>query len=496
VKRAPSYVLVLLDLGLVAVLMLWAFRIMADPARWVTDLVEWDTMAAGFVLLATLAFGALPLETLASAAREVRSGNRGRGLLSGSIAGALLLIPLLWVAVGPVLASHAEARANRVWAATLDPIETFPSRFPDGPASDGARRLEVAAARLGIDLAPPGAPGTRSGPSDRQAYEAVRTAMTDFVSRELDAEDDRPGRPPDAVMAWLSAHAAGVADLVDEVRRAGPIVLQTDWSAEERPLPSLLGMRGACALLVLSAFEREGRGDSVAASERLEAAWRIGSGLRDRAEFLHQLLAMGLDTMTLKALRKVRDVPPAWSSVIGQADYRRAMSRGIEEEAWEWSARVARLKATGVNERAWLALKGPAYRLMAADYSQALARALVVMRGNDRCAPDRDALEGAAAGSLARWNSLGWMSMPSAVRAWVSAEEASLHVELTRIVLEARALKRSRGRWPEQLEGLDSRVCPSATWQYARSSDGGVTLGLSRKPSHARGLTFRAGPGS
>ena len=54
----------------------------------------------------------------------------------------------------------------------------------------------------------------------------------------------------------------------------------------------------------------------------------------------------------------------------------------------------------------------------------------------------------------------------------------TLDLELTRKVLQAKALRRAdpAGRWPSWLSGIESFVCADASWGYTVDPDGTVHI--------------------
>jgi hypothetical protein len=251
-KRAPSLIVLLLNLVLVAVTVFsgvvaseWLTRstdlswLMADPNGA-------GRIVVGFLLLVLFSFAGMPLFNLGLAARDFYRGFRWQALVSGGISAALILMLALWIGLGGPFASYKEAQVGRAWAATLDPIDTFTSRYPEGPASDGALRLAAAGARIGIDLIPYGVPGTRPAESDRKSYEAVREKLLAFVSSETDKANAMLDAPPVEVAQWLSAHTTGVTALVGEVLQRRPDRLRDGLVHVRQTACELYGTKRGC----------------------------------------------------------------------------------------------------------------------------------------------------------------------------------------------------------------------------------------------------------
>jgi len=505
-KRAPSLVALLLNLifiGLIALSGVVASAqateltdfswLLANPSR--AELVE-----VWILLLILVAFAGMPLLTVSLAARDLYRGLRWQGILSGGVSAALFLVLALWIGLGGSFASYQEAQVSRAWGATLDPMDTFTSRYAEAPASDAALQLAAAAAHIGVDLVPYGVPGTRPAETDSKTYEAIRKGLFGFVTSQTENASEILEAPPADVAAWHSAHTTEVTALVRLVLHNGPIVLETDWERYESPLPNLQGLRGIVSVLILHGLEKERGGDSRAALDAFEASWRIGGALRDRGELISQLVAVGLDGITLEALRKVNDVRDPWRERIAEHDYLISMLRAFEGEAWQFSARVTKLPAMDprrpLGERLWLPLEGPYMRLMASNHSETVRRIVAELKETDPCLADPSERVGRAEKSIAWWNFLGRITIPSFARPWRSAVGTALEVELTQRVLAARTLKRKGENWPADMPAVSSAVCRGAKWIYSTSNDGSVSLSLSQEPTYGRTLAFRSRPRS
>jgi hypothetical protein len=448
-----------------------------------------------WVSLAILLLVGLPLVTLVLALFDAWRGLRRRALLSATIASALLSVPLSWLSLGDWLATRQEQRAERAWAETLEPMDAFLSRYPEAPASENARQLRVLAARLGIDLDPSDL-GDTPRAVQPAGYPAIRKSVASYLSSQTSKPDGPYGAPPPEVLAWLSSNDADLVALVAALRSGGPIVFATDWRAVRRPIPNLLGMRDSVSVLLVRALDRERSGDSTAANEALEASWQLGGAVRDRGDVICQSVAVGVDGMTLAALRKLHAAPHAWRTRIAEHDYRASMRRAFEGESWTFSASVngwtpdaelERRRRRGLLSR----IDYPLLRLMAADTSLALTRMVVELKAINPCQADIKALD-EWAGSPSRWNLFGKEEIGGLATGWSSAARMALQVELTQKVLAARELRNARGAWPSELPGLESSVCPGTRWAYSTSGDGGMSLSLPAIPSLGPALAFRA----
>jgi len=500
-KRTLSSTLALANLLLLAILpvLTWILFTRLDPVWWVARDPRWlNRFELGIVLLVLLLLFVVPLVTLALAVVDVWRGFRRQALLSAAISVVLVVVLLLWLGFGDRLASYQEARADRVWTRTLESMDDLVARYPEAPASEPALKVGAAAARIGVDLDPFDAKGSRSAGAEGKAFQLVHQPLLAFVSSQTHKADDALDAPAPEISAWLSAYDAGIAALVAEVNSGGTIAFATEWSSARRPDPSPIGVRNVVTVIVLRALDRERHGDSQAASEALEASWRVGGALRERGELINQIVALGVDSMTLGALRKLRDPPHPWRARLTGQDRIRSILRALEGETWTTSARMngwtamdqmRRRHAGGLFHR----MERPYFRLMAADSSLAWAGMVAELKTVDPCRAEWITLRNKAEGSSSRWNFMGRVGVSSGIRAWFSAVRTALEAEMTRNVLAARELRNERGAWPSELPGLESSVCPGARWDYSTSANGRMSLFTRSNPDLGPPLVFQAG---
>lgn len=79
---------------------------------------------------------------------------------------------------------------------------------------------------------------------------------------------------------------------------------------------------------------------------------------------------------------------------------------------------------------------------------------------------------------IAWWNQLGQIAIPSYANQLAKGSRRMLELELTQKVLQAKAEKQG-GKWPEQLSGLESLVCPGEAWVYELTPEGKMSLAFS-----------------
>jgi hypothetical protein len=481
-RRSPSLVLAVLDIVLIVAA---AVAIIVAAGRLtLEDLVKSALVTravVGIRLLAVVAFVAVPLLVLALAALDFVAGLRRASLCAGGIAGALLLVPALWTLGGPALASRQERRVEREWARTVEPMEAFLARYPDAAMSDGALALEAAAARIGIEMNPNRA-GAHPQESVAKDFQAIARMLYTYLGPQHGRDATEPALPSAELSAWLAKYRDEVLALVEVARGGRPIAFETSWASFDPPMPGLSGLQSSASVAVVLALESDRAGDAATARDAIEASWRIGGAARERGDLVGQFLAFGIDGRTLRALRRMEHPPPGWPDRLSDPDHRRGFLRSLQGEAWLDLSRARRIRSFD---------QGPVLRLMACDNAEALRVMVEELSHGDPCRMDVDAIESKVEGSLFRGNVLARSALPSHVRGWISAVEADLEVELTRMVLEARAGRNRDGSWPATPGEVESKVCPGSSWRSV--ADGRVlSITLDPGPQVGQPLAFQS----
>lgn len=358
-------------------------------------------------------------------------------------------------------------RADEGWAKLAEPMDRLVARYPKSANNEAAAGLDEVARGIGLRIMA----GEKQGagtPRDEEALKAVRA----FVTERNRAENDALGAAPAAVRGFLAGQAPVLDAIESRILGSGPLVWAQDIDGPpDAPFPSFLAYRDLQNVLLARALEA-GRERRPAQAERaLEASWSLQRSMGARSELIAQLIVAAIAGMQHGVLRSLPDVSEAWVGRVADQDFKAAMLRSYQVEAYTF--RRLALGTAGESATGRF-LAGPYLRLMSASYSEELGKAVQELRDGDPCAVDfarKDWLDD----RLPRWNVLGRIAGPSLLRAWASVTEASLDAELTRQVLEARALlPGTKHADPEGRQA--STVCPSVSWIRERGADGRITV--------------------
>jgi hypothetical protein len=366
--------------------------------------------------------------------------------------------------------------------------EAFLAAYPKTEATAAALELEALAAAIGIDLAPKDDRRPHPGPADTEAYRKVALKAAEYLDASLESPADRLSAPDPALDAFLAQRAAAIAAVRSRLLRPEEIAWELDVSEGfDAGVPNFRGHVRLERLLGARALVEIRAGDSAAASQTLEAMWRLAEIDASRPGLFPLLIALA-DCRFIAGIARRLDAPAfEWIDRMRGRVFFEAFLAQIQNERWfsnqeEPKAREIRDATARIHGRVveGLAEKTPC------EWTRPGLRHLweVAGAGED---PTHAFIAGMAADNLVdmlmRWH------------------RYLLDSELTALVLEARA-ERAAARdhaWPAKLLDLESAVCPGAFWSYRRKRDGTAAFAFEgRAPEGQKAgpvvpLEFRAG---
>jgi hypothetical protein len=199
----------------------------------------------------------------------------------------------------------------------------------------------------------------------------------------------------------------------------------------------------------------------------MRAAWQVMRSARDQPSVLGQLISIALAVADLDAIRRTANAG-AWRGRLDEYDYAAGLTRSIEMEVVQHIL----MNDGSLSRRAFLA-----------DYVDGM-RANLERLHNVRLTdppaqsspPDSpNSPHSVAPGTIVA--EIGWPGLAAAFR---GALCATLDVELTERVLEARQAKARTGRWPETMPDVASAIVSDARWVYSAHANDPVSISLSR----------------
>ena len=388
-----------------------------------------------------------------------------------------------WFAGAGWWTERRELRDRKPWLREATVREELRRELPDLTSTPHTRQIEALAAAVGLDLAPPEPGHVRPTPPDRAALLDVVSRLSPVVRSELVRTFGDVGTPPPEVLKFFDAKGAAFDELEAWLVAAPPP--QWERRAGSRA-PALLEQLRAAALFDGVALERARGGDAAGALRTLEAAWKLAEGLAPRPEPELQVARLEIERDHLATLRRVDATSSEWierlRTVDPAPDLRRALRiealrtdllLGLPEPESAESGRFAKA-ARSVRE----GFAAPA----ATSATGGLLPVLLPLADQDLAAdPCRDVTVAAVP--------LGKDDLPAAVHAlpdryadaWRRLGRYRFETELTRKVLEARAIRAATGLWPPIVPGIETSSCGKARWSWSIGGDLRPTLELTPK---------------
>ncbi|MFN7970824.1 MAG: hypothetical protein U0166_00480 [Acidobacteriota bacterium] len=381
---------------------------------------------------------------------------------------ALVGLVAVWIVAGGALARSRERAVISRWSAAGLPIDDFAARYPPHGPSEAALRIEKAASRLGIALAPA---SDRSRPREEDVRRLDDLDVSSTVARRFEKDDHGP--LPGPLAGFLAEHAS----VLEEVRAAA-LAGDVAWEQDvERlyaaPEPKSRGHRSLVALLVLAALDRASAGDGPGALGFIDAGHRINDAMRARPDLLSLALATTAERMLLGALRRIPAPPIEWIDRLA-ADDRQSLLVALEREGWMLtsvgtmgdasSLSVLRdgerdavattlLRLRAPLERPYLRLAGASSSDLVRQVAEGIARAQL-------CDFDAVRLHALVPADLPAWNVLGDVAVPGIGRLVPLVGRAALDRELTALALRVAATRSASGAWPPPGLAVEPGACP------------------------------------
>jgi hypothetical protein len=356
-------------------------------------------------------------------------------------------------------------------------------QFPKSGMNETARQLEELTTRLGI-----------FNPMPNRLYDGQRKnfvgpfdtldAPTYVVSQSRKSTDDIEEAPA-KLQDYLKNHRADLNALYSLVQRNETPRWETDIALLSRaPVPALFYHRQLHGLIALDILERTRKGETAAAQAALETSWKINQSLRERPEFLSQMVALSVLDLQTGVLRKMERVPDTWQKRIALAAWQESFWRAMELDAVAISREMTDT-VTPVRSARWFdllinsPLGRPLRRLAGVEMLEVSDEALSLIRNSSFCALSPQVAADRLEASHSNWSLGTQFAYTSYLRAWSRMMEAMTHLELTARVLEAKAARTSTttSDWPKQLpEMKSSLLCAEAKWVHEIAPDGTIKL--------------------
>ena len=415
----------------------------------------------------------------------------------------------IWMIGGNFLASQQEKEIEQ-------DLEEFVKRFPDTEPNDSALKLRVLMTKFGMfggstfefpfDVYTLSHPDFAVSPSDRQAFEAIREELGDY----LDAQISKPNDTVDPIPDKLRQYLMNNRENLEAIRQH---ILNNEvpqWERDITPivegdstfiLPSYLSLVNLQNVILLDVLEKDSRGQVKQAEEMLEVSWRLEQSLRNEYYVISQLYFLIMGRYSTGIIRKLEHLPVEWQKRLLEYDKKKYFLTSLDAEIlFEfnfiknlhlYSDPISIISISDFieynsqlpNKTLFLLVKTPAlkpYRRFSAINIYNLSKQLSVNWNNSNiCFSESSEIDK----NLAWWNSMDLL-IPFYLFDFQHSRQTKymLDLELTKKILQVKELAAKTGKWPQSVPNMESKICPGVEWVYQVSPDGKMSISLSEQP--------------
>lgn len=403
------------------------------------------------------------------------------------IGGAVAIVLAAWLWSG-VRIWQKEKPVQQAWAEmtgkTPDAyFQAVLQQFPKSDMNETARQLEELTTRLGIFNPMPNRlyDGQRKnfvGPFDTLDAPAYVVSQSRKPTDEID-------EAPAKLQNYLKNHRADLDALYSLVQRSEVPHWETDIALLSRaPAPAVFYHRQLQGLIALDILEKTRKGETASAQAALEASGKINQSLRDRTELLSQLVAISILKLQAEAIRKMKNVPENWRQRLTVTGWQAPFLLAMEFDAVVMSKNVTDPSSLG--EPRWDRwvnpfrgpLGKPIRRLSAVERLESSERVLSLIRRTDFCELSPEAVINQSVGLRATSSFDGNTFYTNYPRAWTMLLQTLTQVELTRKIIEVKAVRDSvsGNRGLLHLGDMESALCAKVKWVHELVPNGTIQI--------------------
>jgi hypothetical protein len=340
-----------------------------------------------------------------------------------TLIGIVLVAACLYGGAWAVVASMKQRYTPRPWPENLGTLDEASKRYRDTETNAAAETLTKLLPAIDI--------------------KTIKEPLGDYYRAELERTGDQVQPPPPNVAAFLAQHDAQMNAVRDHVLTAGPIRwVQHFEFGHDAPVPNLLTIMSASKLFTGRALAKSASHDATSWDD-LHAVWLLDRELLERPELISQLVGLAGTRMANGAAAKMPLPAPAWLNEVQSFDYRHRFAASYQAEAWM----IRHAPARGTVQ--------PFFDACTLDAAEEMR-----VWTNDLVSANRCDLSPVRPISIAPWNLLAKVAMPSFSGAWQRFARFQAELEATEKILAMR-----RGETPSA-----KTVCSDGTWAVAATS--------------------------
>lgn len=387
-------------------------------------------------------------------------------------------------------------------------LNQFSQRFPKTEANSSAIQLDELITLLGLQTLGSNHDHALPSEADRQSYEAIRQPLREYLNAQIIRPNDHIDELPESIRQYFKVHAIDLSAIRDHLlRNEVPRWESVDFQQTLTPLftqPVFTVLIDLQNLLLIDTLQTNRLGQFQQTLDNLTASWKLNQSLYKHPRLIPFLVALTISNKQTGVLRKINRLPPTWQPQIPDRDMQKSLLTVSEAEAFVSAELLRTYSLQGENfwqsinsvyqdlraddgriwEQSPLAkfqqiFQQPYFRLVAAHQRSTLRRLALDLSSQNICALDNRTWLKKNAGSW--WYSLG--EPEATLNQWQKAYRNLINRELTRKVLQVKALVAQSGQAPQTIPGFEqSTVCSNLRWKYQFSTDGTMSISLQSPP--------------
>ncbi len=407
--------------------------------------------------------------------------------MSNKLVKSLLLSGLGLIGLTVALLGVGKAVASQQRAELDENATEFFAQFPVTETNDSARELDRLSTRLGMVSSEQ----SKTTPQvDEQKAEAF-AAIHEILGNYLESQEQKTGGPLEPVPAELTDFLAQHQAELDAVKQHLATAEAPVWEQDpERmadlssyALSSFLNLGRLNKLLLVEAIAHSQNNQPEEMLEVLAIAQKLHEPLKQRPDLLSYLTSLLMEQNQVGVLRHLDGVSVELAEQLLAGNRQEAGQQALGFETWMMYEGMQKL-ASGETVEQQLGeeekpgpFKSLLFSLSAADTARVMDDHYQQLEDFNMCSSGE--LAELDLSQVAWWNSLGdETAQPFAEVVATKGSRRMLELELTQKVLQAKAQKQG-DKWPKQLLGLESQVCPGETWVYEVTPEGKMSLAFS-----------------
>jgi hypothetical protein len=311
---------------------------------------------------------------------------------------------------------------------------------------------------------------------NREHFDRIQENLQQYLTTESQKINRDFAPLPAQIQSYWFQNGSTLAQIRDLLRfYQQPIYIGSwDWvdnAQNTTVLPNeVQGLKDIHNLLLLDAIAQYRQGKTNLAFDSLDAAYQLALSTAKRVSPAEQAVYLDFVRQQALLLRKFDNLPPQFGERLVK-DYHDAIAYSLQIKIVADFNVETRLpldeqthSAQASSYPAWLPQNGLFEQLAARHQAIALYQT------------QQAALQQVLANSSCQLNPETLTEDKTVTQLWQQATQLEQEIELTQLILQAKAIYAQNQQFPASLPNLASKACPGETWQYKLNSDGTASI--------------------